>query len=325
MMVEEQPLVEEHLMEEGALLLFTGNSHPALARDVADCLGTGLGQALVGQFANQETRIRIEENVRGADVFVMQSLSTPVDHHLIELLLMIDAVRRASARRITAVIPYYAYARQEKKTAGREPISAKLVANLITTAGADRVLAIDLHAPAIEGFFDIPVDHLRAAPILARHFHALDRDRTVVVSPDSGGVLRANDFRQRLGVPLAIFAKQRPRPDMAEVVDMVGDVQGKVAILVDDLISTGSTLVDATHMLKERGAVEVRACATHAAFAPGAADDLCNSPLSELVVTDTVPLTGSACGTLQVVSVATLLAEAIRRIHENRSVSALFD
>lgn len=325
MRLEEQLAVEERVMEEGALLLFTGNSHPELARDISDCLGTNLGQALVGQFANEETRIRIEENVRGADVFVMQSLCTPVDHHLMELLLMIDAVKRASARRITAVIPYYAYARQEKKTAGREPISAKLVANLIATAGANRVLTIDLHAPAIEGFFDIPVDHLRAAPILARELRRLDIERTVVVSPDSGGVLRANDFRQRLGVPLAIFAKQRPRPDAAEVVDVVGDVQGKVAILVDDLISTGSTLVEATHMLKERGALEVLACATHASFAPGAADYLCGSELTELVVTDTVPLTSAACEKLRVVSVAPLLAEAVRRIHENRSVSVLFD
>ncbi len=325
MRVQEQLAFEERVIEEGALLLFTGSSHPALAREVADCLGMDLGQALVGQFANEETRIRIEENVRGADVFVMQSLSTPVDHHLMELLLMIDAVKRASARRITAVIPYYAYARQEKKTAGREPISAKLVANLIATAGANRVLAVDLHAPAIEGFFDIPVDHLRAAPILARQFRSLSLDGTVVVSPDSGGVLRANDFRQRLGLPLAILAKQRPRPDVPEIVDMVGDVQGKVAILVDDLISTGSTLIEATEVLKSRGALEVRACATHASFAPGAADYLCRSALTELAVTDTVPLASPACGKLHVVSVATLLADAIRRIHENRSVSALFD
>src|SRR5947208_1722369 len=202
MMVEEQLAVQERVGEEGALLIFSGNAHPELARNVADYLGMDLGQALVGQFANAETRIRIEENVRGADVFIMQSLSIPVDHHLMELLLMIDAVKRASAHRITAVIPYYAYAKQEKKTAGREPISAKLVANLIATAGASRVLTIDLHAPAIEGFFDIPVDHLRAAPILARQFRSLDLDGTVIVSPDPGGVLRANDFRQRLGLPL---------------------------------------------------------------------------------------------------------------------------
>ena len=325
MMVEEQLAVQERVGEEGALLIFSGNAHPELARNVADYLGMDLGQALVGQFANAETRIRIEENVRGADVFIMQSLSIPVDHHLMELLLMIDAVKRASAHRVTAVIPYYAYAKQEKKTAGREPISAKLVANLIATAGASRVLTIDLHAPAIEGFFDIPVDHLRAAPILARQFQSLSLDHTVVVSPDSGGVLRANDFRQRLGLPLAILAKQRPRPDVAEIVDMVGDVQGKVAILVDDLISTGSTLIEATQILKARGALEVRACATHAAFAPDAADYLCRSSLEELVVTDTVPLESMACGKLRVVSVAPLLAEAIRRIHENRSVSVLFD
>src|SRR5437867_6751783 len=261
MMVEEQLAVQERVGEEGALLIFSGNAHPELARNVADYLGMDLGQALVGQFANAETRIRIEENVRGADVFIMQSLSIPVDHHLMELLLMIDAVKRASAHRMTAVIPYYAYAKQEKKTAGREPISAKLVANLIATAGASRVLTIDLHAPAIEGFFDIPVDHLRAAPILVQHFVDLQSENLVVVSPDAGGVARANDFRQRLRAPLAIIAKQRPRPDVAEVLEMVGDVRGKTAIIVDDLISTGGTIAEAAHVLKERGAVDVRACA----------------------------------------------------------------
>ncbi len=311
---------------EGSLQIFAGNSNPPLAEGVAQHLGIDVGRALVGKFANEETRIRIEENVRGSDVFVLQSLCIPVDHHIFELLLMIDALKRASARRITAVVPYYGYAKQEKKTAGREPISAKLVANMLATAGANRVLTIDLHAPAIEGFFDIPVDHLRAAPILVEHFRELKGDDIVVVSPDAGGVGRANDFRQRLAAPLAIIAKQRPRPDVSEVLEMVGDVRGKTAIIVDDMISTGGTIAEAADVLKQRGAVDVRACATHPVFADGAIDALLDSELSELVITDTVPLpNGRNDPRVRVVSVATLLAESIRRIHENRSVSELFD
>jgi ribose-phosphate pyrophosphokinase len=318
--------VNVHLPEEGPLEIFSGNSNPKLAQDVAETLGISMGKALVDVFANQETRIRIEQNVRGCDVFVVQSLSIPVDHHLVELCLMIDALKRASARRVTAVIPYYGYAKQEKKMAGREPISAKVVANMLATTGVDRVLTIDLHAPAIEGFFDIPVDHLRAAPILVRHFHRLASDDIVVVSPDAGGVARANDFRQRLGAPLAIIAKQRPRPDVSEVLDMVGDVRGKTAVIVDDMISTGGTIVEAAHVLLERGAIEVQACATHAVFSNSASEALVNSDLSELVITDTVPLKEPhEAGKIKVVSVAPLLADAIRRIHENRSVSELFD
>lgn len=311
---------------EGNLKIFSGSSNAQLAQGVAGELGIDVGRALVGRFANEETRIRVEENVRGSDVYVLQSHSIPVDHHIFEMLLMIDALKRASARRITAVVPYYGYAKQEKKTAGREPISAKLVANMLATAGANRVLTIDLHAPAIEGFFDIPVDHLRAAPILVDHFRQLHRDDIVVVSPDAGGVGRANDFRQRLSAPLAIIAKQRPRPDVAEVLEMVGDVRGKTAIIVDDMISTGGTIAEAASVLKQRGAVDVRACATHAVFADGALEALMDSELSELVITDTVPLpNGRNDPRVRVVSVAPLVAESIRRIHENRSVSVLFD
>jgi ribose-phosphate pyrophosphokinase len=311
---------------EGPLQVFVGSSGTRLARAITDTLEIPLGKALVGTFANEETRIRIEENVRGSDVFVVQSLSIPVDHHIWELLLMIDALKRASARRITAVIPYFAYAKQEKKMAGREPISAKLFADMLETAGANRVLTIDLHAPAIEGFFNIPVDHLRAAPILVQHFRDLGRDDIVVVSPDAGGVGRANDFRQRLGAPLAIIAKQRPRPDVAEVLDMVGDVREKTAIVVDDMISTGGTMIEAADVLRDRGAVDVCACATHAVFADGASSALIGSSLSELVVTDTVPLPDSLLGSkIKTASVAPLLAESIKRIHENRSVSELFD
>src|ERR687885_1333066 len=236
-------------MGDGALKLFSGNSNRPLAQEIAGHLDADLGHALVSTFRNGEVRIRVEDNVRGADVFVVQSLCPPIHHHIWELLLMLDALKRASARRITAVTPYSAYARQERKTAGREPISARVLANVISTAGANRVLTIDLHAPAIEGFFDIPVDHLRAAPILVEHFRDLDRDDIVVVSPDAGGVGRANDFRQRLGAPLAIIAKQRPRPDVAEVLEMVGDVRGKTAIVVDDMISTGGTIAEATQIL----------------------------------------------------------------------------
>src|SRR5262245_8763768 len=213
-------------MGDGPLKLFAGNSNRPLAQEIANALDIGLGAALVTTFRNSEVRIRIEDNVRGADVFVIQSLSPPIHHHIWELLLMLDALKRASARRITAVVPYYAYARQDRKTAGREPISARVLANMISTAGADRVLTMDLHAPSTEGFFDIAVDHLRAVKLLAEYFQQLDLRNGVVVSPDVGGVARANDFRTRLGLPLAIIAKQRPQPDQTEIVEMVGDVRG---------------------------------------------------------------------------------------------------
>ena len=307
------------------LQVFTGNANPGLAREITDALGIPLGRALVGRFRNGETRIRIEDNVRGADVFVVQPTCKPTDHNIIELLLMIDALKRASANRITAVIPYYGYAKQEKKTAGREPISAKLVANLITTAGANRVLAIDLHAPAIEGFFDIPVDHLRAGGVLAAHLRRMDLDNPVVVSPDAGGVLRANEFRERVGASLAIIAKQRPRPDVAEALEMVGDVRGKTAVLVDDLISTGGTAIEATRLILDRGAQDVYMFATHAAMTGEALELIQRSPLHRLVVTNTIPLPETARNDkIEVLTVAPLLAETIKRIHEHESVSALF-
>ena len=309
-----------------AILVFSGSANVPLAQEICDSLGVRLGHALVGSFKNEETRIRIEENVRGADVFVVQSTCSPVDHHIMELLLMVDALRRASAHRVTAVIPYYGYAKQEKKTAGREPISAKLVANLITTAGADRVVAVDLHAAAIEGFFDIPVDHLRANPVMADAFRRRYRhEDIVIVSPDSGGVARANDFRLRVGGHLAIIAKQRPQPDMAEVIEMVGDVRDKTAVIVDDMISTGGTLIEAAETLLERGARDVIACATHSIFAGGAADLIQQSRIREVITTNTIPLAdASRRDKIHQVSIAPLLAEAIRRIHRHESVSALF-
>lgn len=310
---------------DGRLQVFAGNSNQPLAREIVAHLNQNLGGALVGTFSNGETRVRIEENVRGSDVFVIQSLTYPVDHMLMELLIMMDALRRASAARITAVVPYYGYAKQEKKTAGREPISAKLVANLITTAGAHRVLTMDLHAPAIEGFFDIPVDHLQAGPILVEHFRDKDLPDVVVVSPDAGGVLRADRFRERVGAGLAIISKQRPVPDVAEVIEMVGDVEGKTAIIVDDMISTGGTLVEAAKSLRLRGAKRVFATATHGIFAGRAYDQIAGSMLEEIIVTNTILLpSGAASARITTISVAALFAEAIMRIHKDLSLSALF-
>ncbi len=310
---------------DGRLLVFSGNANRALAQEIASYLRMSLGRALVGTFKNGETRIKLEDNVRGCDVFVIQPTCTPVDHHLMELLLMIDALRRASAARVTAVIPYYSYAKQEKKTTGREPISAKLVANLIRTAGADRVLTMDLHAPAIEGFFDIPVDHLQAGPLLADYVRSLNLPNPVVVSPDAGGVGRANRFRERIGAGLAIIAKQRPEPDTSEVVEMVGDVEGKTAIIVDDMISTGGTLVEAAHALLERKARAVYACATHGVFAANGMQIVARSPIIETVVTNTIPLPQPGDNErVRVISVAALFAEAITRIHKDLSLSALF-
>ncbi|MGI8915800.1 MAG: ribose-phosphate diphosphokinase [Chloroflexota bacterium] len=308
-----------------ALQVFSGTSNLALAQEICDFLQIPLGAAAIERFPNDELRLRIEQNVRGADVFVVQSMSEPVDQHIMQLLIMIDALRRGSADRITAVVPYFAYAKQEKKTAPREPISAKLVANLLTVAGADRVLTVDLHAAAIEGFFDIPVDHLRGAPILADYVRSLGLQNLVVVSPDAGGVARANDFRYRIGASLAIIAKQRLRPDAVEVIEMVGDVRGRTAVIVDDMISTGGTLLEAAHLLRERGAAAIYVVATHAILAGNAAERMRSGVLDRAIVTNTIAVPDSKRGeALTVLSVAPLLGETIRRIHENMSVSALF-
>jgi ribose-phosphate pyrophosphokinase len=310
---------------DGRLQLFSGNAHPALAQSLSRELELPLGRAVVDTWQNGETRVRLNENVRGSDIFLLQPSCSPVNHHIMELLFIIDAAKRASAARITAVIPYFGYARQEKKTSGREPISAKVVANLLTVAGADRVLAVDLHAPAIEGFFDIPVDHLRATPLLARAFRDEIRDEdVVVVSPDAGGVARAEDFRRRIHASLAIISKQHPSPDATETIEMVGDVDGKVAVIVDDMISTGGTLVEAAHLLKERGASAIHVAATHAIFAADAIDRIAASDIERLFVTDSLPLPASANDRVEIISVAPLLAEAITRTHKGLSVSALF-
>jgi ribose-phosphate pyrophosphokinase len=310
---------------DGRLQVFAGNGNRALAENIMKVLEAPLGRAIVDCWRNGETRVKLEENVRGSDVFVIQSLAEPANHHLIELLIMIDAIRRASAARVTAVIPYFAYARQEKKTSGREPISAKLMANLLVTAGVNRVLTIDLHAPAIEGFFDIPVDHLRAASLLAVAFRRMGIDDLVAVSPDAGGVARAQDFRVRAGGGLAIISKNRPAPEDPEVIEMVGDVEGRTAVIVDDMISTGSTLIEAAEMLLERGARRVLATATHGLFAGNALEQLERSHIERVIVTDTLLLNPARpSARVEVLTVAPLLAEAIMRIHKDLSISALF-
>lgn len=308
------------------LKIFTGNSNPDLAQDIARFLGTSVGDSQVTRFKDGEISVRINETVRGAHVFIIQSTSYPTDSNLMELLIMIDAMRRASAREVAAVIPYYGYARQDRKTQPRDPVTAKLVANLITTAGADRVLTMDLHAGQIQGFFDIPSDNLRAMPILADYFAAKNFDDVVVVSPDVGGVARAREFAHHLNCGLAIVDKRRPEPNVAEVMNIIGDIEGKTAILVDDIIDTAGTITLAAKALVERGAKEVYACCSHPVLSPPAVERLAESPLKEVVVTNSIPLhPEKRLDKIKVLSVAPLLSEAIRRIFEELSVSKLFD
>jgi ribose-phosphate pyrophosphokinase len=314
-------------------LLFSGSSNRELADKIAKRMQTRVGNALVDRFKNDECRIEIRENVRGAEVFVLQSLcnspSGSVNDSLMELLLMIDALRRASANRITAVVPYYGYAKQDKKTKGREPISAKLVANMLEVAGAERLVTLDLHAAQIQGFFNIPVDNLTAAPTLCNYLknQGLQGDGVVVVSPDAGGVPRAETFAKRLKSTLAVIIKRRPEPDVSEVTHIVGDVQGKIAVVVDDMISTGGTLVKAAEALMKRGATDVYTLATHGIFAGDAVKQFANSPIRRVIVTDTIPrnvsLDGDG-GKIEQQSIAQILADAIKRITSNRSVSELF-
>lgn len=312
---------------DGRLKVFSGNANPPLAEEIAQHLGISLGAIELGRFSNGETRLTINESVRGADAFIIQPTCTPVNDTLMELLIITDALRRASARRITAVIPFYGYARQDRKTGPREPITAKLVANLITTAGARRVLTMDLHAGQIQGFFDLPVDHLVAAPILAEYFAKKGLEDVVVVSPDAGGVPRARALAERLGAGLAIVDKRRPEPGVAEVMNVIGKVSGKRAILIDDIIDTAGSIVHAANALLERGTKEIYACCTHAVLSGRAYERLAQSPFREIVVTNTIPVTpGDTLGDkLVVLSVAPLFAEAIGRIHADQSVSAIFD
>ncbi|NLJ67961.1 MAG: ribose-phosphate pyrophosphokinase [Firmicutes bacterium] len=308
------------------LKIFTGTANPKLAQDIARYLGTTVGRSEVKRFRDGEINIRIGETVRGADVFVVQPTSAPTDTHLVELLIMIDAFKRASAKEIAAVIPYYGYARQDRKTQPRDPISAKLVANLLTAAGADRVLTMDLHAGQIQGFFDIPVDNLRAMPILANYFLEKQLEDVVVVSPDVGGVSRAREFANRLDCGLAIVDKRRPEPNMAEAVNVIGDIEGRTAIIVDDIIDTAGSMVEAVRVLIDRGAKEVYACCSHPVLSPPATERLAASPVKEVVVTNSIPLSPEKqLDKIKVLSVAPLFGEAIRRIFEELPVSKLFD
>ncbi|HLN64894.1 MAG TPA: ribose-phosphate pyrophosphokinase [Symbiobacteriaceae bacterium] len=308
------------------LKIFSGNANLPLAQRVVEHMGIGLGDMNVTKFSNGEIRVDINESVRGADCFVIQSGVNPVNENLMELLIIGDALRRASARRITAVVPHYAYARQDRKARGREPITAKLVANLITTAGFRRLLTIDLHAAQIQGFFDTPVDHLQAGPLIAEYFKKKNLSNAVVVSPDSGGVPRARDLAERLGVGLAIIDKRRPEPGAVEVMNIIGDIRGKQCIMIDDLIDTAGTIVHGAKALMDFGATEVYAACTHAVFSGAAYDRLAGSQFKEIVVTDTIPTDADKLGgRLHVVSMSSLLAKAIIRIHEDLSVSKIFD
>jgi ribose-phosphate pyrophosphokinase len=308
------------------LKIFSGNANPELAREITAALGCMLGAATVKTFSDGEIHVQIQENVRGADVFVIQPTCAPVDHNLMELFLMIDALKRASAQRITPVLPYYGYARQDRKDRPRMPISAKLVASLLERAGANRILALDLHAAQIQGFFDVPVDHLFAAPVLIEHFYELKGRELTVVSPDAGGVERARAFAKRLDAPLAIIDKRRTDVNVAEVMHIVGEVEGRHCLIVDDLIDTAGTLVKGAEALLAQGAKSVRACATHPVLSGPAIERIENSQIEEVVVTNSIPLQDGARASdrIKVMSVAPLLAQAIQSIHEDGSVSTLF-
>jgi len=306
--------------------LFTGNSNRMLAREIADVLHIPVGSAAVSNFSDGEIMVQINENVRGSDVFVIQSTCMPVNNNIMELLLMTDALRRASAARITAVMPYYGYARQDRKAAPRVPISARLVADLLEAVGISRVLTIDLHAGQIQGFFDIPVDHLYASPVLVDYVRREYLNDLVIVSPDAGGVERARAFAKRLNVSLAIIDKRREKANVSEVMNVIGEVEGKRAILFDDMIDTAGTITHAAAALKEKGAKKVIAACSHAVLSGPALDRINASELEEVIVTNTIPMDEKQqkCKKLTVLSVASLLGEAIKRIHEETSVSSLF-
>ncbi len=313
-------------MPEG-IKLFTGNANRRLAEEIGDYLGVPVGEATVSTFSDGEIMVQINENVRGSDVFLIQSTCNPVNNNLMELLLMLDAFKRASVGRITSVIPYYGYARQDRKVLPRVPISAKLVADLITAAGTDRVLTVDLHVGQIQGFFNIPVDHLYAAPVIAEYVRRKYANDIVIVSPDAGGVERARAFAKRLGASLAIIDKRRERANVSEVMHVIGDVDRRDAILLDDMIDTAGTVTQAVTALKENGARRVIAACTHAVLSGPALERINTSELEEVIVTNTIPMDNKQqrCKKLTVLSIAPLLGEAIKRIHEETSVSSLFD
>ncbi|HSN41510.1 MAG TPA: ribose-phosphate pyrophosphokinase [Burkholderiales bacterium] len=309
------------------LMVFTGNAIPRLAGDVVNHLHIHLGRAKVGRFSDGEVMVEILENVRGKDVFVLQSICQPTNDHLMELLVMVDALKRASAGRVTAAIPYMGYARQDRRpSSARVPITAKVVANMMTSVGVDRVMTMDLHSEQIQGFFDIPVDNIYSAPIMLGDVWKHDYKNLVVVSPDVGGVVRARALAKRLEADLAIIDKRRPRPNVATVMNIIGDVAGRTCVIVDDMVDTANTLCEAAGALKKQGAEKVLAYCTHAVLSGKAIERICGSALDELVVTDTIPLNGEAqnCGRIRVLTVASLLAETMRRISNEDSVSSLF-
>lgn len=307
------------------LKIFTLNSNPELAKEIAERIGVDLGKSSVKRFSDGEVQINIEESIRGCDCYVIQSTSAPVNEHIMELLIMVDALKRASAKTVNIVIPYYGYARQDRKAKPREPITAKLFANLLETAGATRVIALDLHAPQIQGFFDIPIDNLMAVPILTNYFEQKNLNDIVVVSPDHGGVTRARKMADRLKAPIAIIDKRRPKPNVAEVMNIIGNIEGKTAILIDDIIDTAGTITLAANALVENGAAEVYACCTHPVLSGPAVERITNSKIKELVVTNSIHLTDDKkVDKFIPLSVGPLLAEAIIRVHEEESVSYLF-
>lgn len=314
--------------ENTKLKIFSLNSNESLARELAEEVGLPLGKISVNRFSDGEVQINIEESIRGCDVFIIQSTSSPVNENLMELLIMVDAVKRASARTVNVVLPYYGYARQDRKARAREPITAKLVANLLETAGATRAIVLDLHAPQIQGFFDILIDHLIAVPILSDYFleKNIDPSEIVIVSPDHGGVTRARKMADRLKAPIAIIDKRRPRPNVAEVMNIVGNVEGKICILIDDIIDTAGTITIAANALVESGAKEVYACCTHPVLSGPAIERIDNSCIKELVITNSIELSEEKTSAkIKTLSVAPLLAEAIIRVFEEKSVSTLFD
>jgi len=312
--------------KENSLKVFSLNSNRVLAEEIAEHIGVNLGKCTVSTFSDGEIQINPEESVRGCDVYVVQSTSYPVNNHIMELLIMIDALKRASADSITIVMPYYGYGRQDRKAQAREPITAKLVADLLETAGADRVVTLDLHAPQIQGFFDMPIDHLQGVPILSDYFKEKNLDDIVVVSPDHGGVTRARRMADRLKAPLGIIDKRRPRPNVAEVMNIIGNIDGKTAILIDDIIDTAGTITLAANALIDSGAKEVYACCTHPVLSYPAIERIQESSIKELVVTNTIKLPEEKkIDKIKELSVAPLIGEAIMRIHDLKSVSILFD
>lgn len=308
------------------LRIFSGSANTQLAQEVAQYLNCDLGAVVRKRFADGEIYVQFQESIRGCDVYLVQPTCQPVNDHLLELLIMIDACRRASARQITAVIPYYGYSRADRKTAGRESITAKLTANLITQAGANRVLAMDLHSAQTQGYFDIPVDHIFAAPVLHRYLQSKAISDVVIVSPDIGGVARARAFAKNLNdAPLAIIDKRRQAHNCAEVMNVIGDVRGKTAVVIDDIIDTAGTITECAHALREAGAIAIYACATHAIFSPPAIDRISSGIFEEIIVTNTIPVPEkNRFGQLKILSVAELIGEAVNRIHEEYSISSMF-